>query len=110
MCATLVAKGNEMSFGYRLSFSSPLPSPSRRTKDMGSPVTNNNFVQEFRSCVGSASSISPGIKKIPARFDKTTGQHVILWKLIVLVFKGAESVMKDDTLVPFMTDDDGFEE
>ncbi|KAK3820205.1 MAG: hypothetical protein J3Q66DRAFT_439242 [Benniella sp.] len=77
---------------------------------MGSPVTNNNFVQEFRSCMGPASSISPGIKKIPARFDKTTGQHVILWKHIVLAFKGAESVMKDDTLVPFMTDDDGFED
>ncbi|KAF9352041.1 hypothetical protein BGX34_000221, partial [Mortierella sp. NVP85] len=60
--------------------------------------------------MGSASSISLGIKKIPARFDKTTEQHVILWKHIALAFKGAESVMKDDTLVPFMTDDDGFED
>ncbi|KAG0231412.1 hypothetical protein BGX31_005534 [Mortierella sp. GBA43] len=68
---------------------------------------NISHVQEFR-----IQSSLPGstTKKIPTRFDKTTGQHVVLWKHIQLAFKDAECVMMDDTLVPFMTDDDGFEE
>ncbi|KAI8349846.1 hypothetical protein B0O80DRAFT_531631 [Mortierella sp. GBAus27b] len=68
---------------------------------------NISHVQEFR-----IQSSLPGstTKKIPTRFDKTTGQHVVLWKHIQLAFKDAECVMMDDTLVPFMTDDDGFED
>ncbi|KAG0214303.1 hypothetical protein BGX28_002411 [Mortierella sp. GBA30] len=47
--------------------------------------------------------------KIPARFDKKSGEYIVLWRDIQQFFKGAQYIMRGDAAVPFIIDEDTFE-
>lgn len=46
---------------------------------------------------------------VPAKMDSKAGHHIVLWKDIQRVFKGADFIMHEASMVSFMTDEN-FEE
>ncbi|KAG0207347.1 hypothetical protein BGX31_002586, partial [Mortierella sp. GBA43] len=78
---------------------------------MANRATTDGYFQEFR--VVSASSSTPINNPtilIASRLDKTTGDRIVLWKEIQKAARDADQVRNGKILVPFVMDDDTFEE
>ncbi|KAF8966846.1 hypothetical protein BGZ46_000288 [Entomortierella lignicola] len=65
--------------------------------------TEELLMQAFRTTASSKTF------NIPAHLDNKTGKHIVLWREIHQVFKNAEYIAHEGSLVPFLSDDN-FEE
>ncbi|KAF9194015.1 hypothetical protein BGZ51_001359 [Haplosporangium sp. Z 767] len=61
--------------------------------------------QDFRVISSSGATLYSAIESIPPIFDKKTGQYVIIWEDIQVIFKDAEYVKNSDVVVPFLRDE-----
>ncbi|KAI7823307.1 hypothetical protein BC939DRAFT_162892 [Gamsiella multidivaricata] len=68
-------------------------------------VTGLHPSQAFRLHTPPGSSIQADIVKVKARLDTNTGQHIVLWRDVLLYFKNAQCAMKAGEIVAFLTDD-----
>ncbi|KAF9352297.1 hypothetical protein BGX34_012221 [Mortierella sp. NVP85] len=73
--------------------------PLKRQTTVEIPTAEPGHLQAFRD------SLTSRTVHIPARFDKKTRKHVILWRDIQSIFKDAECIVLGDELVPLLVDD-----
>jgi hypothetical protein len=71
----------------------------------------DDYYQEFRVISASSSTpINDSTISITSRLDKTTGERIVLWKEIQKEVKNADRIRNGKRAVPFVMDDDTFEE
>ncbi|KAG0370514.1 hypothetical protein BGZ54_006029 [Gamsiella multidivaricata] len=70
--------------------------------NLGTPCS----AQDFRNSPLSTASSTPTAVKIGTHLDHRTGQYVILWTDVRRVFRNAQYVIRDGTIIPLMTDAD----
>ncbi|KAG0350945.1 hypothetical protein BGZ54_003509, partial [Gamsiella multidivaricata] len=68
-------------------------------------ATDLRLSQAFRLRTSPGSSTQADIVKVKTRIDTNTGQHIILWRDVLLYFENAKCAMNADNVVAFLADD-----
>ncbi|KAF9345691.1 hypothetical protein BGX26_002870 [Mortierella sp. AD094] len=70
-------------------------------------ASDNVVIPHRQACRAKSSSTT---YNVPAHFDNKTGRYIVLWREIQRAFKNAECIINNGDVVPFLFDDENFEE